>query len=535
MLAVAGMVAASVSITQAQPYYVSGAALTPAWTPGTAANLMAGSPLSLTTATVAGVYNPFKVTGASWSDPNYPGSDALLKGDANGTNTFYFYPGSTVDGWLPVNNRVGYEDPGTAWEIAGDLNSWSGGPGYQLYSLGNGLFSNTIVIPTAGSWNVKFRISGSGAAYIGTDFGKDASTIPLTTTSANQLVKFQLDLPHGRYVVGDLVAPPVTNQVVFAVDMSSQIQLGLFVPGTDAVFVSGGFNGWPGTGVGALVLTNVPFYNNGLNANIYYATNTFVGSPSSLGSEYKFTDNHAGIGYEPRSANRSFNLLSTNGLIMLPVVSFGDVTTSDYLNGPIDLTFRVNMNGATNTFGVAWAGQGVYINGNFLNGGWSATWNNLSLPQMTEELPTGSGIYTFTYTVPAGNPVNVKYKYSFNDGVNSFDNEAPSFQDHGRTIRTTVTGSYTNALDTFGNQYVEPTFGQLAVGAPAGGAVGLTWLGRPGVYVQTCTNLTSGSWVNHTNTDGIYWDTGSYSTNGLVSATNWPAGGGSQFFRLIKP
>ena len=52
---------------------------------------------------------------------------------------------------------------------------------------------------------------------------------------------------------------------------------------------------------------------------------------------------------------------------MLPVVSFGDVATSDYLTTPVNLTFRVNMNGATNTFGVTWAGQNVYMNGNFLS------------------------------------------------------------------------------------------------------------------------------------------------------------------------
>ena len=46
--------------------------------------------------------------------------------------------------------------------------------------------------------------------------------------------------------------------VVFAVDMSSQIQLGQFHPGY-SVYVAGAFNGWPnpGTGLG-LVLTNYP-------------------------------------------------------------------------------------------------------------------------------------------------------------------------------------------------------------------------------------------------------------------------------------
>ena len=132
----------------------------------------------------------------------------------------------------------------------------------------------------------------------------------------------QLDLPKGRYCVGGLVPPPVTNYVVFAVDMLSQIQSGFFNPNTNTVFVSGSFNGWPGTSVGALALTNRPPYNGGGNSNIYYATNMFVDLPGAL-FEYRFTDNNPNGGYEPLSTNRTLNLLSTHGVMLLPVVSFG--------------------------------------------------------------------------------------------------------------------------------------------------------------------------------------------------------------------
>jgi hypothetical protein len=54
------------------------------------------------------------------------------------------------------------------------------------------------------------------------------------------------------------------------------------------------------------------------------------------------------------------------------------------------------------------------------------------------------------------------------------------------------------------------------------------------VEVQTRTNLISGSWVSHPETAGTVWTAGTNSVNGLVSVTNWPAGGGTLFFRLIQ-
>lgn len=555
MLAVAGLVAASVSISQAQPYYITGDFN--GWNNDAtfdstnSAYQLTGGPATYTyviTNGTAGNEHQFKIipTPGSWST-TYPGNNVVTKYDAGGSNTVYFTPGGIIDGWFPLANRVGYNDPGNlSFEIAGDFNSWSGGADYQLNSIGNGIYSNSCVVPTAGSHGFKFRTPGSWSdIYFGEDFGNNNNNASFTTTNSPQTVMFRLDLPNGRWVVGDLAPPPVTNQVVFVVDMSVQIQLGQFNPATDTAFVSGAFNGWPGTGAGALVLTNYPAYNGGSNTNIYYATNTFIGTPSSLGPEYKFTDNNTLGGYEPRTFNRSFNLLSTNGVLVLPVVFFGDTLASDYLTADTTVTFTVNMNGAQTAAGLTPAisptvlfngGMKLFINGNFMTGGWIKTWNPLALSgnQMTEQTP-GSGIYTYTFLVPKGNPVEVHYKYGFDDGVDSVDNEAAAYQDHIRNIRTSATGTYVMPTDTYGNQHVEPSFGQLTVGSPSAGTVPLTWLGRPGVYVQTSTNLISGSWVNHYETDGTNWSNGFSSTNGLVSAANWPAGGRSQFFRLIKP
>jgi hypothetical protein len=136
------------------------------------------------------------------------------------------------------------------------------------------------------------------------------------------------------------------------------------------------------------------------------------------------------------------------------------------------------------------------------------------------------------------------YKYAIYDGTNpnSLDNEAASGQNHFRYIRQAP--NYSFPVDTFGNQYNEPiAWGSatgvnkmLTVGAPAAGHVPISWLGLPGVHLQTASKLTgSSNWVDHFETDGTNWVNGTTGINGFVSLTNYPASGGQTFFRLIKP
>jgi hypothetical protein len=568
LLAAAGLIGVSASLAQAQPYYVAGSGLNPSWAPGTAAYEMTGGPTvySLRTAaaaTVAGtVYadvEQFKVTGATWSNPNFPGDgNVVTLPDATGSNTFYFIPGPTADGWSPVLDRVGYADPGgLSFEIAGDFNGWGGGAGYQLAPIGNGVYSNSITIATAGTYGFKFRTPGSwNDIYFGQDFGNGGGNASITTSNSPQTLPFVLDLPNGRWVVGTPVVALVTNYVVFAVDMSSQLELGNFVPGVDTVYVSGSFNGWPGVAAGALVLTNVPTYNG--NTNIYYATNLFIGQPGSTGPQYKFTCNDTAFSgnndYEPAANNRTFNLLQTSGVDLLPVVSFGNVYASDYLTTDVTVTFTIDMTGAMTATNSGSAlnspapytahafdpvNDQIYINGNFLNGGWSG-WDPISLSgtQMTNNPSLGSLVYQYTAVVPQGSELILAYKYGIgyasDPATNSFyDDEAAVNVNHARYIRITSTGSYNLPTDTFGNMYAEPSFGQLAIAPGSAGKVSLSWLGRPGVQVQTTGSLAGGTWVNHPETDGNNWTAaGSQSANGFVSTTNWPATGGNLFFRL---
>ena len=554
MLAVAGLVAVSVSVSKAQPYAIAGDFN--GWN-NTAA--LGGGPTIYTnimTGGTAGNWEGFKIIAVpgSWS-PTYPGNNCNISYDAGGSNTVYFYPGTILDGWLPLQNRVGFEDPGTmAWEITGDFTTPAWGNTVQngnngsgsdplaqltLQAGSHGVYTNIYVIPTAGTHNFQFRTPGTwGRFTAGSDFGNGTGNGSVTTTVNNQAVLFQLDLPNGRWLAGSAVSP-VTNQVVFAVDMTIQIQAGNFNPATDQVFVSGAFNNWPGTAAGALVLTNYPTYNGGSNTNIYYGTNIFMGAPNSAASDYKFTCSstayNGSSGYEPISYNRSVSLLATNGPLMLPVVKFGDLYLSDYVSASTMVTFTVNMtNAVSHIDGHVFdpTADQVYINGNFIAGGWSS-WNPASLTPMANN-PVGSQIYTYTATVPVNSLLKIDYKYSMGySAATNWDDEAPAYQDHFRYIRCTATGAYTNAQDTFGNQYAEPSFGQLTSASAAPGSVLVKWLGRPGVELQSNGSLAGGSWQSLVATDGTNWITGSSSANGFVSQTNWPAVG-QQFFRLIQ-
>ena len=279
LFAMAGLLVAAISSSQAQSYYLSGDFIN-GWS-GPQGSLMSGGPViytNLVTGGTAGSYEQLKVTDGTWNN-SWPGSNLQIDFDANGTNTIYFIPGTFADGWFPTVNRVGYDNPGNVWEVSGDFTSpnWGDDASAQMTADVNGVLSVSYMIPVPGNYSFKFKTVGTWDGAIGADFGMNAANISITTVNANETLLFKLDLPKGRFQM----LPLVTNQVVFAVDMSSQIQLGQFSPGS-SVFVSGDFNSWPGTGPGALALTNYPPYRGGNNTNIYYGTNTFVGPANSV-------------------------------------------------------------------------------------------------------------------------------------------------------------------------------------------------------------------------------------------------------------
>ena len=91
-----------------------------------------------------------------------------------------------------------------------------------------------------------------------------------------------------------------------------------------------------------------------------------------------------------------------------------------------------------------------------------------------------------------------------------------------------MSGNYTMPLDTFGTAVTEPLMANLTVGPPVAGHVLVSWLGNPGVHLQTAASIVGATWQDHL-------DTASYSSPSGIYSTNYPMSAGPTFFRLVKP
>ncbi len=151
-----------------------------------------------------GLYE-FKATTPDWSFSG-PGSNARAAADASGNMTIFWYPNTVwADGWNPTGGpRVGYADSGThGWDLMGSINGWLS-PFGVLADQGGGLYSATLSL-AAGTYDFKFRKAGDWAVSVGGDFGNSAGNASFTA-GANP-VKFELDLPNGRWRVTDVPTP----------------------------------------------------------------------------------------------------------------------------------------------------------------------------------------------------------------------------------------------------------------------------------------------------------------------------------------
>jgi hypothetical protein len=531
IFALAGMVAMSVSFSQAQPYYLVGnydGWANPSPAPMTDNGLVNGNEQYSyqVTGQTPNSYpaDGFKVTDGTWNN-TWPGSNLKFSYDSSGNATVYFYTGTFSDGWSPTANRVGYVDPGTAWEITGDFTTpqWGGTDGTNsdplaqmtLKAGSSGVYTNIYVVATPGTYNFKFRTPGTwGGAIIGSDFGTGGANAVFTTTTPNQAVLFQLDLPNGRWQAG---GPPAYCDVQFSVDMTLVAQSDSGFDPTSVTINGDALNGWGGT-----ACTNNPTAD---NTNVYTSPYFHIQVGTSVQYQFRYLssgvtqyDAQGGISGHNRTLTVP-NMTSTN----VPTVYWDDALPTDVLNVDTLVTFSVNMTNAVGyTNGVQEHvfdpnSDTVFINGDF--SGWVA-WNPISLYGAglnCTNNPPGSEVYSYTATFPKGHSRSVTYKYS----INGADDEAGYAQNHFRYIRST-NGVYEMPLDTFGNQYSEPKFGNLAIGPKTGNVFPVTWLGYPGVHLQTRTNLTSGTWTDLNSTDS-------------QSQTNWPATDGAQFFRLVEP
>ncbi len=415
--------------------------------------------------------------------------------------------------------------------VNGNFNGWTGTKGVLTWTPsisetnGNGLVTSNVYTGT-------FNVAASPNAAMDYKYVEDNNYegTPIVADGGNNRFFVMPNAPETIPVVffNDNPYSPIC-QTTFSVDMSVQLYYGDWTP-SDGVFCQGINGDWNNDVVNTM--TNNP---GASNTNIYYATYT-LGQGSS--SSYKFAYNDSGVtNYESPSStggnNRTYTVPSVSS-VQVPTVYFSDLSINDLLASNVQVTFSVDMSnaveyGTTYTFNPSV--DTVYVNGAWL--GW-LMWNPIALSsyELTNTEPSNPNnyIYSGQFLVPMGSLLAMTYKYSM-DGS---DNEAASDANHVRYIRSTPTGAYVFPTDTFGNQYNEPSFGELTVGPAAAGTFQLSWLGAPNVLVQTSSNLTGGSWVSQPETGGAIWTAGTNSANGLVSVTNWPAGGGSTFFRLIK-
>lgn len=351
----------------------------------------------------------------------------------------------------------------------------------------------------------------------------------LTAAPTNPIVFFS-DQPY---------APIATNTFTFAVDMSAQSWSGQM--SNQQVRLSGDFNNWDTSGTVGNLCTNNP---NASNTNIYYATATIT---NGVGAATQFKFGYVNGNYENNpthtypgnpsvaiiAPNREFIMPNVSGTnLTLPAVYFNDTSTYSVLPAPPAtnfVTFSVSMTNAVGTDLHVFNPNtdSVYLNGvdvtttlgTYRFDPWTnnPAGNLLGNFLMTNN-PVGSEIYSITVAIPAGYPVMLSYQYS----INGNQDEASGIN-HVRYIRST--GNSTLPLDVFGNMVQEQAFGNLTIGPKSGGKVPISWLGNPGVYLQVTTNVTT-------------WN--SADTNFPPGAagpepTNYPAGAGASFFRLINP
>ncbi len=439
----------------------------------------------------------------------------------------------TVNFQVDVSEQVLLNNftPGTSSvEVRGTFNGWTGGA--------NPLTNSSATVPGEPGnpiWANAVSVTNSPGAAMAFKYVIQPGTEWDSPSAANQ------DGGQNRYFAAvaqtlplvnfnDQVYVPLLCTNVFSVDMSAPATYDASFD-ANSVTINGSFNGWGAS----IPMTNNP---TAPTPNLYLNSQPIIyAQGQTFQYQYRYQDAGGTVYDHTNGVNGGQNNRSLTEPMLwnytVPTVYFNDAPFSDYLSAPENVTFSLLMNtsdvgtGGTPT----WApGTGMFVNGPWPN--W-LSWDPISLAsqQLTETPINGtSSLYTGTFTIPSGILTTLTYKYS----MGGADNEAGSGANLARVIRSTATGAYTFAQDTWANQYVEPSFGELAAGPGPAGKVAISWLGRPGCELQTTPSLTSPAWTSLPLTDGTNWTAGIASTNGLISVTNWPASSGQQFFRLIN-
>ena len=408
--------------------------------------------------------------------------------------------------------------------LHGDGSLWA--TGFNQYGqLGDGTYNPTNLPELIVAGNVTAIAAG---AYHSLFVKSDGSLWAMGYNAAGQLGDGTTSIGTNQPEL--IVAAPVvvTNNVTFIVDMSVQAGLGNFsVADAGPVFIRGDFSDWD-----LILMTNT---NNPDDANDFYTTITLIGDEGSpVYFQYVMASGQPFPQLEPEAGNRTLTLVSPSGNYTNGPVYFNNQGPSDFVTVTNCLvTFTVDMTPAINSGAFDEAVDQVFVNGldNGIADSWWS-WGPLGGPPqyaMTEI--GGTELYTITVPVNQWQPLELTYKYS----IDGQDNEAGYGDNHSRYIRRFP--NYAMPTDVFGSQgttsSTEPSFGPAITINCTNNQVWLSWLGRPGVGLQSTTSLTPPIvWQPMPLTDGTNLFVGQGTG---IATTNFTVGTSNLFWELIGP
>jgi hypothetical protein len=283
----------------------------------------------------------------------------------------------------------------------GTFFGWSGS-GLQLVQEGSTTIWTNSYTDTSDQYVVDYRFNINGAYETTASYDNRAAILPsISGTTVNLPIPFYGDVGPGQII-----------NVTFQVDMSEEIDLGHFVPGTDQLDVRGSFNGWGNAGDyltndPAIVVTNFP--SGVIESNVYIgmfpitsgaeisgvpATNAFM--------EWKAVEDPAGSWETPGpidaddAANRFF---TDNNSQVLPVVSFNDLPPNPTAN----VTLNVDMSGPI-AYDPNYMPNSVTVWGSFNN--WASGVGMASNPA------PNTNIFSTTVTMPEDTAIIIQVRYT---------------------------------------------------------------------------------------------------------------------------
>jgi hypothetical protein len=279
----------------------------------------------------------------------------------------------------------------------GSFNGWgtsllTNNPSASNTNLYTGTFDDTSD-PNGGVLQYKYCID-TGGWESGICSGNNR-TLGLPATSGASLV-----LPIVYFNDAQPSLTPVTDNITFQVDLTQQIAVGNFIPGTSVVSVRGSYNGWGAP----TAMTNNP---SDPNTNLYSMTIAATEVPLNL-QHYKFFID-TGANWENPSdlnkdctGNRFVNLLETNGDIVLPPVYFADLPPAPPITNTV--TFQVDMSIQAALGRFVTGTDTVECRGSFNN------WNSGAFVLTNDLNAVNSNLYSGTLNLITP-PTGISYKF----------------------------------------------------------------------------------------------------------------------------